>query len=386
MHWTEYKFVNLDKNSNFLFISFCTFLFTQIIFYIYFGTIYNIPFYGSDTIRFIDGSNKLQNLDFESLQKSWGYLTYIFLFFITDTLFNSNYNLIMYFQIFASYISSIFLFFLAKKIYNLFSAYLVFFLYIGYLDIQRWNFIMYSDSLFVSLLIILLYFLINIKNIKDIAIMIPIVIVTVCCRPHGILLFLPIIITCLFLLKFNIKNILIILLFFSSIVFIIFFKQINIILIDYNEWIKYFTNGQYIAEFKSDITLFINSECLEKNFLRIIFCGIYEEPFKIIKINFLKFFYFFFNIRPYWTNLHIVINLIINSTILIFFIIHVLKYRSGSNYEYIIFSFLIIYCLSIMLTWNDYDGRFFNPIYPFICIFASNAINNMYKYFVSNGK
>ena len=32
------------------------------------------------------------------------------------------------------------------------------------------------------------------KNIKDIAIMIPIVIVTVCCRPHGILLFLPILV------------------------------------------------------------------------------------------------------------------------------------------------------------------------------------------------
>lgn len=378
--------MELIRKNYFLIISFISFFFIQLIFYNYFKSVYNIPFFGSDTFRFIDGSIKLQNLDLISLQKSWGYLTYVLIFYLTDIFFNSNYNLIILYQIFINYLSSIFLFYLTKQIYNAKSAYLAFILYIGYLDIQRWNFILYSDSIFVSLLIISFYLLINTKNFRDIFFFAPIFILTICCRPHGILLILPIIVAILFIYNFNIKKIFIILTIIFLVAFVIFFNQINTILIDYNEWIKYFVNGQYIAEVQSNINLNINLECLQENFLRIIICGIYEEPMKLLKINFFKFYYFFFNIRPYWTDIHIFLNLVINSTILIFFIIYIFLYRAKSHNEYIIYSFLAVYCLSIIVTWNDYDGRFFNPIYPFLCIFSSKAVVSLYHKYLKNEK
>jgi hypothetical protein len=230
--------MKLIKRNYFLIISFISFFFIQLIFYNYFKSVYDIPFFGSDTFRFIDGSIKLQNLDLISLQKSWGYLTYVLIFYLTDIFFNSNYDLIVLYQIFINYLSSIFLFYLTKQIYNSKSAYLTFILYIGYLDIQRWNFILYSDSIFVSLLIISLYLLINTKNFRDIFLFAPIFILTICCRPHGILLVLPIIVTILFIYNFNIKKIFIILTIISLVTFLIFFNQINTILIDYNEWIN----------------------------------------------------------------------------------------------------------------------------------------------------
>jgi len=307
------------------------------------------------------------------LQKAWNYFTYVIVFLITDILLNSKYLYIVYLQILVTYVSCVYLFLLSRKIFNLKTAYLCFFFYLVYIDLHRWNFILYADSLFVSLIIISIYYLINIKNFKQFIYITPLLLMTIGCRPHGILLIFPIILTFIFLYSKNFKKIIFYLFISGIIFFIFFFNSINTILLEYNEWLKYFVNGQYIAEYNSNLSINISDKCLNNNFIYIILCGLYEYPINLLKVNLLKTFYFFFNIRPYWNYLHIIINLIINSFLIFCFIYYLYKLIEINKNNTIIFSFIILYVLSILLTLNDYDGRFFNPIYPFICLYASNA-------------
>lgn len=115
--------------------------------------------------------------------------------------------------------------------------------------------------------------------------------------------------------------------------------------------------------------------------LRIVMF-ILNNPFYFFWLFSSKVFYFIFHIRPYWSLTHNLFTLLF----LIPFYFYCIRAFVAQNIqkEIKIFSaiYLLIHCISIGLTSEDWDGRFLMPLLPLIFLLGASEISTGHKRFL----
>jgi hypothetical protein len=323
---------------------------------------------GGDSFRYIDGANQIINFEMPD-NKGIGYLGYIFYIAIFQY-FKFDLTIVILSQIFFSFISSLCIFKITKKFSSHTGGVFALGLYLFYFPLQKWNFYILTETLFICLLIFIVYFFIFFKK-KYFYLLIFLIIFYITLRPHGIVLIPSLALSLLVYLyshnKFKLFYLMIVgsLIFAFPILYLLngYIKNENVInsLIS-NVIIWGYDNKSNHLEFKNSN---INNDLISL----LIF---YKNNFYFNTIAFFKkIFFFYFSIRPFYSDFHnyylTLLNLIYWPTAIFGFF----KLYNKNNLGIYFSLFLIIFfSIAIGLTWVDWDGRFFHYILPLIFIFS----------------
>lgn len=383
----------LNKNFNYFLIVPYLIWISLIIFYIFnshiikAGELEGFVLYGSDSSRYIVDAKKFLELDFSSIHTSK--LSYILLITVIF-FFKLNLTSLVFFQFISTIISSLCLFLICKKLFSKWVGLICLFFFLTCLPIQLRNFYILTEILFINSSIILTYFCFFKQNHKTLILLISIFILFL--RPQGFLIIISLFFTIIIFKKKNHTNDLLLkgILTFISIFLLIFF--INLGVQDYDLinslsrgiiW-GYSFDSNSICK-KNCIDGFTDPNLYERNVLD--FLKYLKDNFLIvIKISFLKIILFFTGWRPYYSNLH---NTYIALTYLpIFFLFSIYYLSSKIINPFKIFSIFYIglSTLLISITFVDWSGRFIMYIHPFMMIFASKALSDLFCYFMTNNK
>lgn len=331
---------------------------------------------GGDSFRYIDGANQIINFEMPE-NKGIGYLGYIFYIAIFQY-FKFDLTIVILSQIFFSFISSLCIFKITKKFSSHAGGVFALGLYLFYFPLQKWNFYILTETLFICLVIFIVYFFIFLKK-KYLYLLIFLIIFYITLRPHGIILIPGLALSLLVYLYSHNK----LKLFYLMIIGLLIFAFPILYLL--NGYIK---NEKVINSLisnviiwgydnKSDHLEFKNSNINNDLMSLLIF---YKNNFYLNTIAFFKkIFFFYFSIRPFYSDFHnyylILLNLIYWPTA----ILGMFKLYNKNNLGIILVYFLIIFfSFAVGLTWVDWDGRFFHYILPLIFIFSGIGFHNMF--------
>ena len=331
---------------------------------------------GGDSFRYIDGANQIINFEMPE-NKGIGYLGYIFYIAIFQY-FKFDLTIVILSQIFFSFISSLCIFKITKKFSSHAGGVFALSLYLFYFPLQKWNFYILTETLFICLVIFIVYFFIFFKS-KYLYLLIFLIIFCITLRPHGIVLIPCLALSLLVYLYSHNK----LKLFYLMIIGLFIFAFPILYLL--NGYIK---NEKVINSLisnviiwgydnKSDHLEFKNSNINNDLMSLLIF---YKNNFYLNTIAFFKkIFFFYFSIRPFYSDFHnyylILLNLIYWPTA----ILGMFKLYNKNNLGIILVYFLIIFfSFAVGLSWGDWDGRFFHYILPLIFIFSGIGFHNMF--------
>jgi hypothetical protein len=331
---------------------------------------------GGDSFRYIDGANQIINFKMPN-NKGVGYLGYIFYIAIFQY-FKLDLTIVILSQILFSFISSLCIFKITKKFSSHTGGVFALSLYLFYFPLQKWNFYILTETLFICLVIFIVYLFIFFKK-KYLYLLIFLIIFYMILRPHGVILIPCLVLSLLVYLYSHNK----LKLFYLMIIGLLIFAFPILYLL--NGYIK---NEKVINslisnviiwgyENKSDHLEFKNSNINNDLMSLLIF---YKNNFYLNTIGFFKkIFFFYFSIRPFYSDFHnyylILLNLIYWPTA----ILGMFKLYNKNNLGITLVYFLIIFfSFAVGLTWVDWDGRFFHYILPLIFIFSGIGFHNMF--------
>jgi hypothetical protein len=330
---------------------------------------------GGDSFRYINGANQIINFKMPN-DKGVGYLGYIFYIAIFQY-FKLDLTIVILSQILFSFISSLCIFKITKKFSSHTGGVFALSLYLFYFPLQKWNFYILTETLFICLIIFIVYLFIFFKK-KYLYLLIFLIIFYMILRPHGIILIPCLVLSLLVYLyshnKLKLFYLMIIglLIFAFPILYLLngYIKNENVI----NSLISNVIIWGY--DNKSDHLEFKNSNINNDLMSLLIF---YKDNFYLSTVAFFKkIFFFYFSIRPFYSDFH---NYYITLLNLIYWptaILGLFKLYNKNNIGITLIYFLIIFfTFAIGLTWVDWDGRFFHYILPLIFILSGIGFHNM---------
>ena len=348
----------------FIFGAYLTYMFGYYFFNLQMGYIL-----GGDSSRYIDGADNIINWKLPDGKGTsyLGYISYIAIF----KYFKLNLTFVVLSQILLTFISSICIYKITKKISSQPISIFVLSLYLFYFPLQMWNFYILTETIFICLIIFIVYFFIFFKK-GNIPILTLLIIFYISIKPHGIILIPSLSLTLLIWLYLNNKLrtlyltvILLIILFFPILSLLnLYLENENIINSIANLGIiwGYEDKNNYL-DYK--IPAVVNNDLLSlllflKNNILTFVIGFFK-----------KIWFFNFRIRPYYSDFH---NFYIIAFNLVYWpaaVIGLLKLQNRNNLGIIfMYCMIIFYNLAIGLSWADWDGRFSLYILPLIFIFA----------------
>ena len=247
-------------------------------------------------------------------------------------------------------------------------AYIATFFFISCYQIQVWNFHLYTDSFFLSILIIFIDSLINFNYNKwrSFTIITLLFILLLFSRPVGILFLIPATIYLTFKYQSNFKPKK---LSYSIILFISCSTLLlagNIFLyrndLSFSDLIKSIYSNSIICGWDTDLII-----PQEDNSNGILF----NIKKMIIKIG-----YYYGMVRPYYSNTH---NLILTTfyPVYVFSLIGSFTIFKQKEYKYLMLSIISLFSLLITATCINWHGRFILPILPFIIILGAIGFNEI---------
>jgi hypothetical protein len=101
---------------------------------------------------------------------------------------------------------------------------------------------------------------------------------------------------------------------------------------------------------------------------------VFYNPFYFAKITLLKLFLFLANVKPYFSWLHNLLITLVLYPLYIFAFLGFKHFHDKICGKYFILGFILAQCLTVMLTTENWDGRFLIPILPFILILSAMGI------------
>lgn len=251
------------------------------------------------------------------------------------------------------------------------TAYISILLFILFYHIQVWNFHLYTDSFFLSLLIIFMEALINtnLKKWKGRIKLIILFILVFFARPVGVLLLPPILIY--FATKTE-SNLLKSKLIIYSFIFLVFISIASIYLnksqLIYNGLFQAFPSNKILCGFDSGLE---NFKLTENNSTDIFF-----NIILFLKISVIKLTHYFGMIRPFNSLNHNLI-LIAFYPIYIFSIIGFSSKVIRKEYKYFFLLIITLFSLLAVITCVNWHGRFMLPILPSIIIFGAIGLEKI---------
>ena len=336
---------------------------------------------GGDSNRYINGSKKIINLELPS-GKSSSYLGYIFFLSIFQY-FNLNLTFVVITQIFLTILSALCIFKITKKLSSEAGGILSLSLYLFYFPLQIRNFYILTETIFICLLIFIIYFITFYKK-KYFPILLLIIIFYFFTRPHGILIVPSLILTTVFWIFMKKKIKLLSLIFFLLIILSApLYNFLNLHL----ENMKIINNiaiGGVIYGYESkenfldfEIPLNINNDI----FSLLIFLKANFETFMVG--FFKKLYFFFFRIRPYYSDLHNLYLILFNFIYIPLGIYGFIKNNSVEKFNnFFLYSLILIFSLSVGLSFADWSGRFSLYIMPILFIFSGIGFDKLKRIYL----
>jgi len=371
--------IKLEKNNFIFYFLVISWIFSLIIFYI-FSSYINAGFlvdgykFGNDTYFYLGAARDIINGNLPADKNAYSYMGFV-IFLTFFKYFNIHLFFIVLFQIFLTFVSAILLFKITENLYSRLAGYFVIIFFFFYFPLQIRNFFILTDLIFINLSIISIYFLIFL-NIRKFIFFIIFVICMISFRPHGIII-IPII-------SFST---LIYFLFLKKYKFLILWLIINLILITPSIFlINLFINNESIIDtiVKGEIIWgYENIKKINENLIVLenhktgifgLLTFVYDNLIYYLEIFYLKIYWFFARIRPYYSFNHNTYILIFNFILYPALLCSLFIKTKNIFGKITLISYLLIFSIAIGLSFVDWSGRFSLYIYPFIFILSSGAI------------
>jgi hypothetical protein len=317
-----------------------------------------------ESLKYIHAADYLLETGSFPEKRYWFYSITVFLIALSKLL-NAGYGFVFFIQLLLSLAAHLVFFnsLRAQCRENHFAPLITTIFLCLVLPYQRWNFTLYTESLFYSLVLIFFSFCIRQKeyNIKTFLIQSLLLCLVIVSRPLGILILIPWI---LYLFFQSPKKIKIVLAFISiaGLLFMIFIA--NIILTSISDWkvLKPFEEGSVICAMPLNKISIIQLNQKENPFLQLFqFIKLYPKEFLILSLKKTK--AFFLMTRDYYSTGH---NLALVFLSFLFYIPLLFSlFREKLNVS-ILFSTLIIlfFYAAIVLQCDDYHNRFILTLVP----------------------
>lgn len=265
----------------------------------------------------------------------------------------------------------------ALKLYGSRTGILAAILYIGYAEIHAWNFYILTESLFTSMLIISLFLMMERREWWWMATALPVVLFTTFIRPHGVIL-LPSVgiyilyslwktrsykalfgVACIFLLATPVA-----------------FKVVSHFL-TFSDIAQKYADGIIISEYKSfHLTMpgvLPENIALAQNGFYQIFIFFIDKPGFLLKLAWMKLWYFFLHARPYYSSLH---NYFLLLTLMPSYALATWGLAARADHpegKLLLVLVCFFQALVVSLTMADWSGRHLVPILPIIFVFSAKG-------------
>lgn len=331
---------------------------------------------GSDTQLYVDAAHNLLDGEWPQGRMIW-YTTYIAFLALVFAL-NGSFPLIVFLQVLLSGVAAVGLWFSVKRITESFwTSFVAVSLYLCWFKIHQWNTFIYTESLFTSLAIITFAVLLSLKRPYHYILFAILFLLTFFVRPTGFCLMIGLILYVMQKVRWNYR-----MKFAIGMIFLLTCLLLLNNMLTQFTLVESYAKGEIIypnirldVEIPND--LMIPNPSLSP-LTRLGMFGFYN-PFFFIKITLLKLFLFLANVKPYFSLLH---NLLIALILYPLYIFAFLGFRHfpGKSYgNYVILGFILAQSLTVMLTTENWDGRFLIPILPFVFILSAIGIKWMIK-------
>jgi hypothetical protein len=358
-----------------IYILFLTWVISNIIAYFYFGIMISV-----DSELYIDNANSITIGDWPQ-NREFFYSAYSSIIAVL-IFFRLKVTWIVLFQIIISGMAIISIYKITQRISkNNIAPFIACSLYLLWYEFQQWNLIVYTDSLFANSVVIAVFLLISAKNKRGYFFATILITFVVLIRPTGVGFLIAILGYILYdIIHLNREKPI-----FNVLVLILFFGFSLIIL---NEVLRGFITSFMYSYANAEIIYPKISIGIEKpegldlpndTFQPLIqlMLFIIRNPYYMVKISIIKGLLFLAHIKPYYSLLH---NVFIACFLYPIYYFTIQGFKSISKNKINVFTvvFLVFQFLAISLTSENWDGRFLLPILPWIFIYASIGISQIF--------
>ena len=333
---------------------------------------------GGDSNRYINGANKILNFELPR-EKDSSYLGYN-LFISIFQYFELNLTYVTIAQIFLTILSAICIYRISKELSSDLGGLFSVSLYLFYFPLQKYNFYILTETIFICSIIFIIYFLIFFKK-KYIPILIFLTLYYILIRPHGVLIIPSLILATLTWVYFNKKfKFFYLLIFLFILLSFPLYNFLNFHLENMNI-INNIAVGGIIHgyEDKSNFLEFNTPVNTNNDLLSLIY--FFKDNFGVFMGSIYKKLYFFiFRVRPYYSEIHNLYIILYNFIYLPLAIYGLFKSHFNRKfYIYFLYSVIVIFSLSVTISLVDWSGRFSLYIMPILFIFSGIGFHNLKK-------
>lgn len=262
--------------------------------------------------------------------------------------------------------------------------------YSGWIFAQQWDFYILTDSLFTSFCVWIAYLVVCYKGKSKEALIFTLIIFLFTLRPNGFVMgvaFIGYLLNQLFeknrWLFWKVVSCM-------PILFLFLIYYLNGALKSYFPSLIYgnYLEGEIISGYEGFL---LNTEDVEfpdpngEPMLEMIAFA-FHNPFFALKMIFYKVFFFFGHIRPFYSQSHNIIIMIVLYPSYLFSIITVRRYKIEQSAKVFISTFILSQAAVVALYMEDWDGRFLLPVIPFVFLLASPQISSFFNIDLSKNR
>lgn len=266
---------------------------------------------------------------------------------------------------------------LACRLYDHRTGLLAAFFYIGYAEIHAWNFYILTDSLFVSMVIISLFVVVEWRGLWLSAVAGLVVLFTCTVRPNGFILAASIGTYALYSLwKTRRYKVFMGVACIFLVTSLLAFKLVGDRLV-YTPHIRHYVQGTIIYAYQPSALKMpgeppVGLTVIESPLSRILFF-IAEKPVYFLRLTVLKLWYLFLHTRPYYSDFHNYFTLL---TLIPSYALAVWGLLSWTEYpaeKWLLVSVCFFQSLVVALSYASWDGRHLLVILPIVFLFSARG-------------
>ena len=336
----------------------------------------------NDSPRYIFHATRLTDTGIIPGGQNFWYAGYIGLLTLFMAL-NTGYTALIAFQVLLTGFAVVALYSATLKITkgNLVAAFFATAFYVLWPKIHLWNFYILTDSTFSSMMVISFWALVHLRNWKGGIAVLPLFLYSFLIRPNGIGFLVAAVVFIYFLaLRHNRMLTLKVRVWLFPLVIALTLLVLNKMLTSFH-LIETYARGEVIYLFKGVLVEGrnrLNLPASNRLPLFKVFSFIIYNPIFFIKLSGLKLSFFILNVRPYYSVFH-------NAFLLLLLPIYYLAVRGvisktiSLSAKAFILAFIGFQAFIVMLTVEDWDGRFLVPVLPFVFILAGVGLSKFVK-------
>ncbi len=257
-------------------------------------------------------------------------------------------------------------------------------LYVAYPDIHYWSFIILSESLYTSMMIVSLFLLVTRESRLQLVMALIAIVFTCTIRPHGVGFAMAIVFYFVYRLWEQRNTAILVFLALTSALALPVAWTVVGEMAGY-DLVAYYTDGTVVWHFDR-LSLAVPREAqvavmeVEHPIAKILALVI-ASPSYFLQLMGAKLFYCFLHIRPYFSMVHNAMSLLFLIPTYIFALwslVHV-PARQCSD-KVLLIAIVVTQALIVSVTYADWDGRFIIPILPPILLLAAAGFWNIFDF------